>query len=95
MSKFRMEKDSFGEIEVPAEVYWGAQTQRSLEHFKISTERMPAGLIVALARVKRACAQVNIDLKALDESKAKAIIAAADEVISGKLGTGYWKRSQQ
>ena len=52
MAQFRIEKDTFGDIEVPAEAYWGAQTQRSLTNFKISGERMPPGLIVALAQVK-------------------------------------------
>jgi len=89
MGQFRIERDTFGEIEVPAEVYWGAQTQRSLQNFKISNERMPPGLIVALAQVKHACAQVNLDLKLLDEAKARAIIQAADEVISGKLGDQF------
>jgi fumarate hydratase class II len=89
MGQFRIEKDTFGEIEVPANVYWGAQTQRSLLNFKISNERMPPGLIVALAQVKRACAQVNLDLKLLDEAKARAIMQAADEVISGKLGDQF------
>ena len=89
MAQFRIEKDTFGDIEVPAEAYWGAQTQRSLTNFKISTERMPPGLIVALAQVKRAAAQVNLGLKQLDEAKARAIIQAADEVISGKLGDQF------
>ena len=89
MAQFRIEKDTFGEIEVPADVYWGAQTQRSLMNFKISSERMPQGLIVALAQVKRACAQVNLELGQLDDTKAKAIIRAADEVISGKLGDQF------
>ncbi|MBX6392696.1 MAG: class II fumarate hydratase [Burkholderiales bacterium] len=81
---YRIERDTFGEIEVPAERLWGAQTQRSLQHFKISGERMPAELIRALALVKRACAQVNRDLGQLDAAKADAIIAAADEVLAGK-----------
>ena len=80
----RMERDTFGLIEVPADRLWGAQTERSLHHFHISTERMPAELIVALAAVKRACAAVNRDLGKLDGKKAEAIIAAADEVIAGK-----------
>ena len=80
----RMERDTFGLIEVPADRLWGAQTERSLHHFHISTERMPAELIVALAAVKRACAAVNRDLGKLDGNKADAIIAAADEVIAGK-----------
>src|SRR5499433_3469728 len=72
----RVEKDTFGPIEVPADRLWGAQTQRSLQNFKIGTERMPMELI-------RACAQVNMDLGALDAVKARAIIQAADEVIAG------------
>lgn len=80
----RMERDTFGLIEVPDERLWGAQTQRSLEHFHISTERMPTELVVALAAVKRACASVNRDLGKLDGNKATAIMAAADEVIAGK-----------
>ncbi|MFJ3045566.1 class II fumarate hydratase [Herbaspirillum chlorophenolicum] len=82
--KHRMERDTFGLIEVPDDRLWGAQTERSLHHFHISTERMPAELIVALAAVKRACASVNRDLGKLDGKKADAIIAAADEVIAGK-----------
>lgn len=82
--KHRMERDTFGLIEVPDDRLWGAQTERSLHHFHISTERMPAELIVALAAVKRACATVNRDLGKLDGKKADAIIAAADEVIAGK-----------
>ena len=80
----RIEKDTFGPIEVPAERLWGAQTQRSLQNFKISGERMPRVLIKALAQVKRASAQVNLDLGKLAKEKAQAIIAAADEVIAGK-----------
>ncbi len=82
----RIEKDTFGPMEVPADRLWGAQTQRSLQNFKIGTaaDRMPIGLIRALALVKRAAAQVNVDLGVLDAAKAKAIIAAADEVIAGK-----------
>src|SRR6266849_7467442 len=84
MADYRIEHDSFGEIRVPADRLWGAQTQRSLENFRISCERMPPELIRALARVKRACALVNLELKALPEDKANAIVAAADEVLSGK-----------
>jgi fumarate hydratase class II len=80
----RIEKDTFGPIEVPAERLWGAQTQRSLQNFKISGERMPRTLIKALAQVKRASAQVNLDLGKLAKEKAQAIIAACDEVIAGK-----------
>ena len=80
----RQERDTFGMIEVPSERLWGAQTQRSLHHFRISTERMPLALILALAMVKRAAAVVNRDLKLLPSEKAYAIVAAADEVLAGK-----------
>jgi fumarate hydratase class II len=80
----RKERDTFGEIDVPADRLWGAQTQRSLQNFRISSERMPIELIRALALVKRACARVNIDLALLDRAKGGAIIAAADEVIAGR-----------
>ncbi|MES2075311.1 MAG: class II fumarate hydratase [Pseudomonadota bacterium] len=80
----RTERDSFGPIEVPAEQLWGAQTQRSLEHFRISSERMPPELIHALASVKRAAARVNLDLGLLDGPMAVAITQAADEVLAGK-----------
>ncbi len=80
----RTEKDSFGPIEVPAERLWGAQTQRSLHHFHISTERMAPELVAALAQVKRAAAAVNRSLGKLARDKADAIIAAADEVLDGR-----------
>ena len=83
MADNRIERDTFGPIEVPAGHLWGAQTQRSLAHFRISCERMPRELILALAQVKRACATVNKELKALDAAKADAIVAAADEVLAG------------
>ena len=84
MNATRTERDSFGSIEVPADRLWGAQTQRSLEHFDISTERMPEEIVLALATVKSACAQVNHDLGLLAEDKAAAIIAAAEEVLFGR-----------
>jgi fumarate hydratase class II len=85
MSKVRIEKDTFGPIEVPADRLWGAQTQRSLELFRISGERMPAELIEALAWVKRACATVNEELGELTPETARAIQQAADEVLTGRL----------
>jgi len=84
MTGIRMERDTFGEIEVPADRLWGAQTQRSLQNFRISSERMPAEMINALARVKRASAVVNVELGLLDARKGNAIIQAADEVIAGR-----------
>jgi fumarate hydratase class II len=80
----RTEKDSFGPIDVPHEHLWGAQTQRSLHHFHISTERMAPELVAALAQVKRAAAAVNRSLGKLDKDKADAIIRAADEVLEGQ-----------
>jgi fumarate hydratase class II len=80
----RKEKDSFGHIDVPAERLWGAQTQRSLEHFRISTEKMPPEMVMALAEVKRACAIVNRDLGLLAKDKAQAIVQAVDEVLANK-----------
>ena len=80
----RIERDSFGEIEVPADRLWGAQTQRSLQNFRISGEHMPVELIRALALVKRAAAAVNIELGLLDAKKGNAIIHAADEIVAGK-----------
>ena len=84
MTDVRIEKDTFGPIEVPADRLWGAQTQRSLEHFRISTEKMPAELVSALVLVKKACARVNAELGTLPQEKAKAIESAADEVLAGK-----------
>src|SRR6266446_4082220 len=81
----RRETDSMGAVEVPAHRYWGAQTQRSLEHFKIGGERFPREMIRALGLVKKACALVNQDLGLLDPERAKAIIQAADEVVAGAL----------
>ena len=80
----RIEKDSFGPIEVAADHLWGAQTQRSLHHFHISTERMASELVAALAQVKRAAAAVNRSLGKLPADKAEAIIRAADEVLEGR-----------
>jgi fumarate hydratase class II len=84
MTEHRIEKDSFGEIAVPADRLWGAQTERSLHHFDISTEKMPIELIRALASVKRSAAVVNVGLGTLDAKKGAAIVAAADEVLAGK-----------
>jgi len=81
----RIETDSFGPIEVDAGVYWGAQTQRSLQNFRIGGERFPRPLIRALAVIKHASATVNEDLGKLDATRANAIREAAQEVIDGKL----------
>ncbi|MGE5640605.1 MAG: class II fumarate hydratase [Clostridia bacterium] len=84
MSGTRLEKDSFGEIEVPADRLWGAQTERSRRFFRISGERMPLPVVYALARVKKAAAAANAALNLLDSKKAEAIRQAADEILAGK-----------
>jgi fumarate hydratase, class II len=78
-----------GPVEVPADRYWGAQTQRSLQNFRIGGERMPAPLIRALGIQKKAAALANMALGALDERLGKAIVAAADEVIDGRLADHF------
>jgi len=85
----RIESDSMGKIEVPAHVYWGAQTQRSLLHFDIGRDTMPPELIRAFGILKKACAMVNQDLGKLPADKAALIVQAADEVISGKLNDQF------
>lgn len=85
----RTEHDSFGPIEVPAAQLWGAQTQRSLEHFAISSERMAPQLLHALASVKHAAASVNRDLGLLPADKALAIMQAADEVLAGQHADAF------
>ena len=85
MSKTRTESDTFGPIEVPAHRHWGAQTERARHNFRIGEEVMPPPLIRALAIVKRAAAETNQELKLLDAKRARAIVAAAQEVIDGKL----------
>jgi fumarate hydratase class II len=82
--KTRVESDTIGTIEVPADRYWGAQTQRSFQNFKIGGERMPIEVVHAMALVKRAAARVNRELGALDGKLADAIDQAASEVIAGK-----------
>jgi fumarate hydratase class II len=84
MSGVRLEKDSFGTIEVPAERLWGAQTERSRRFFRISGERMPLAVVRALALVKKAAARANLELGLLERQKAEAIERAADEVLAGR-----------
>jgi fumarate hydratase, class II len=82
---YRIEKDTMGEIKVPAQMFWGAQTQRSKENFKIGTELMPIEIIRAFAILKRSAAIVNERLGKLATAKMKAIVSACDEIITGKL----------
>jgi fumarate hydratase class II len=86
---FRIESDSMGKVEVPADHYWGAQTQRSLQNFKIGGERMPPALVRALGIQKRASAQANVALGVLDEKLGAAIVQAATEVIDGKMAEEF------
>jgi fumarate hydratase class II len=84
-NSIRTETDSFGPIDVPADRYWGAQTERSRQNFRIGQDRMPIGIVHALGIVKLAAAQTNHELGLLDQRRARAIIRAAQEVIDGKL----------
>jgi len=88
-SGFRIERDSMGEINVPADRYWGAQTQRSLEHFKIGNDHFPREMIRALGILKKCAALTNQDLGLLAAEKTKVIVAAANEVIKGDLDAHF------
>jgi len=89
MTKTRIETDTFGPVEVPAERYWGAQAQRSLGNFRIGWERQPTPVVRALGIIKRAAAETNMALGMLDKTIGEAIIAAAQEVIDGKLNDHF------
>jgi fumarate hydratase class II len=89
MTKTRTETDSFGPIAVPADRYWGAQTERSRHNFRIGSELMPTPLIRALAIVKRAAAETNHELGLLDARRTRAIVTAANEIIDGKLDAHF------
>ena len=81
---YRIERDSMGEVKVPADCYWGAQTQRSLENFKIGEEKMPCEILRAFAVVKKACALTNRELGLLDERRANLIVEVSGEILRGK-----------
>ena len=85
MEEYRIERDSMGEMKVPADRYWGAQTQRSFENFKIGVEKMPAEIIRAFAVLKKGAALANRRLGKLDETRCGAICAVCDEILAGKL----------
>lgn len=87
--KYRIEHDTMGEVRVPADRYWGAQTQRSFENFKIGNQRMPEEIIHAFGILKKAAAQANLALGVLDEERASAIQQAAEEVTCGKLSDHF------
>ena len=89
MSATRTETDTFGPIEVPADHYWGAQTQRSLHNFKIGWEKQPLPIVRALGIVKRACAETNMAMGKLDPKQGAVIVAAAQEIIDGKLDAEF------
>ena len=87
MMEYRIEHDTMGEVKVPADHHWGAQTQRSLDNFRIGTERMPQEVIRAFAYLKKACALANFDMGKLSGEKKDAIASACDAILSG----GYWE----
>ena len=87
--QFRVESDSFGNVEVPSNVYWGAQTARSLTHFNIGRDTMPPELIRAFGILKKAAARVNAELGKLPAEKTRLIVQAADEVIAGRLNDQF------
>jgi len=89
MTATRTETDSFGPLEVPADKYWGAQTQRSILNFAIGWEKQPVAIIRALAIIKRACAEVNVAQGDLDPALGAAIVAAAQEVIDGRFDDNF------
>jgi fumarate hydratase, class II len=89
LSDYRIERDTIGEIKVPSDKYWGAQTQRSKQNFKIGTEKMPIEVIYAFAEVKKAAARVNAASGKLSEIKAKAIETACDEILAGQFDTHF------
>lgn len=89
MSEYRIEHDSMGEISVPAGRYWGAQTQRSLQNFRIGWEKMPAEIIQALALLKKGAAIANLWLGKLDQNRFDAIASACDEILAGKLEENF------
>ncbi|MFN9068869.1 MAG: class II fumarate hydratase [Bdellovibrionales bacterium] len=87
--EYRIEKDTMGEVQVPAQALWGAQTQRSRENFKIGGDKFPREMIKALGILKKACAKTNADLGLLEKKKAEFIIKACDEVIAGQWDSEF------
>jgi fumarate hydratase class II len=89
MADYRIEKDTMGEVKVPADKLWGAQTQRSLENFRIGEEKMPTSIIAAFAILKRSAAKANAELGVLEADKAAKISRACDEILSGKYADEF------
>lgn len=87
--EYRIEKDSMGEVKVPADKLWGAQTQRSFENFRIGTEKIPAEMVTVFAYLKKSAALVNEALGVLDKDRALAIVAACDEILDGKFSDNF------
>ena len=85
----RTETDTFGPIEVPADRYWGAQTERSKHNFRIGNERMPMAIVRGLAIVKLAAAQTNLELGLIDQRRSRAIVRAAREDIDGQIDDNF------
>src|SRR4029078_6835289 len=89
MSDFRTERDTMGPMQVPADALYGASTARAIENFPVALEPVPAAMIHAFGYLKAACARANLELGKLDEKKAKAIIAACEEVAAGKYDAHF------
>ena len=87
--EYRMERDSMGEIRVPADKLWGAQTQRSFENFQIGTEKIPYAIVTVFAYLKKAAALVNKNLGVVDADRADAIVRACDDILAGKLDGNF------
>jgi fumarate hydratase class II len=87
--EYRIEKDTMGEMKVPADKYWAAQTQRSVHNFEIGNEKMPLEVVYGFANLKKACALVNNDLGRLDAEKTSAIAKACETVLSGELDDNF------
>ncbi len=95
---YRIEKDTMGEVKVPVDKYWGAQTQRSIQNFEIGNEKMPLEVIYGFANLKKACALVNQELDRLDDAKTSAISQACETVLTGELDDNFplvvWQTGQ-
>lgn len=87
--EYRIERDSMGEIKVPADKLWGAQTQRSFENFKIGTEKIPPEMVTVFAYLKKAAALTNKELGVVDGDRADAIVQACDDILAGKLDGNF------
>ena len=89
MDRFRIEKDTLGEVQVPTDKFWGAQTQRSLKNFDIGSEKMPIEVVYALTLIKKAAAVVNHQLGKLAELKMRTVVSVCDDILSGKYNDQF------